>query len=199
MNEMAGLVFGFCRMEIFMSRYLDKSELWDMIKMHIYTSLAAFFLGVIMIFFTSHGIGKYIFSIVFMLVHMLVLYSKSEDIARHNKKEYTNQTAYWWKGILLPLGIFAIWGALFVLYKVTWQYDIISYNSGFINNFLFLFWNYIYSGFLGLSGGYMNIWALVFVFGAPLAASFLGYLAGFKGFDLSIKVAGIMYEKKDDN
>lgn len=180
-----------------MNRYIKLKQLCEIAKMHLYVSLAALFFGVILLSFVTGSIGKYIFSTIFILIYMLALYTKSGEIAAKDKKSYTDDIPYWWKGVILPLGIFAVWIILYILYSFSWRYDIVGYTSGFINNTMFVVWNFIYTGFLGLSGGKFNYWCIALIVLAPVIASGLGYLAGYKGFDLSQRVVKIVYEKKD--
>lgn len=181
-----------------MSKFIKFGQVLNIIKMHLYVSLVASFLGTMMISFVVGGTTKYIFSLIFILVYMLVLYSKSEDIARHDKKSYTHDVPYPWKGVLLPVGIFLIWGFLYLLYYITWKYGIISYSSGFINNIIFVIWNFIYTGFMSLGDGKFNYLSLILIFGVPIFACGAGYFAGYKNFDISEKVAKIVYENKKD-
>lgn len=181
-----------------MSKYIRFSQIWTIVKMHFYVSVVAMFMGMIMPGFVIGSI-KHIASLIFIFIYMLVLYSKSEDIARHDKKQYTDDVPYIWKGMLLPVGVFIIWGMLYVLFHFSWKYDIVNSFSGFTNNLLFVFWNYVYIGFMNMMDGQFDAWALVLVFIIPLIACGGGYMAGYKGFDLSSKVAKLVYDKKEEN
>lgn len=184
--------------EVMMGKYMRGSQLLTIIKMHLYLSLAATFLGLIAVPVVTGNTTKYIFSGVFVFIYMLVLYSKSEDIARRDKRSYTDEVSYWWKGLLLPAGIFICWIFLYILYHVSWKYNIITNTSGFINNMLFVIWSFVFTGFMNLSDGKINYIGIIVAAAAPLIACGGGYLAGYKGFDLSIKVSKIMYEEKED-
>ena len=105
---------------------------------------------------------------------------------------------YIWKGFLLPVGVFVVWGILFALFSFTWKYDIINSFSGFTNNLLFVFWNYVYIGFLKMKDGNFDVLAMSLLFITPLIACGGGYIAGYKGFDISSKVAKIVYDKKEN-
>ncbi len=180
-----------------MGKYMKLSQIFDIVKMHFYVSAVSVFMGTILPFVLD-GSLKYIFSGVFILIYALALYSKSGEAAAHDKKEYTPEKAYAWKGLLLPCGIFAVWVVLFALYSFSWKYDIVGYSSGFINNLLFAVWNFIYSGFLDMNNGSFNWYAVVIAAVVPVAACGIGYYAGFRRFDLSEKVAKIVYEQKDE-
>ena len=180
-----------------MSKYIRIGQIWSIIKTHFVVSLIAMFMGMIMPWFVV-GSPKHIASLIFIFIYMLVMYSKSEDTAKHDKKQYTTDVPYIWKGLLLPVGIFIVWGILYALFYFTWKYDIINSFSGFTNNLLFVFWNYVYVGFLNIADGKFNVWAMSLAFFIPLVACGGGYFAGFKGFDISRKVANIVYDKKDE-
>lgn len=180
-----------------MSKYLGFKQLFDVVKMHFYVSLVALFMGVIGMPVATGDVSKYIFSGVFVFIYALAMYSKGNDIAVRDKKSYTTEVPYFWKGALLPVGIFVIWGFLYALYFVTWKYDIIVYNSGFINNMLFLLWNSVYSGFLNLRSGNFDVAGVVMFFLIPVVTCGLGYFAGYRSFDIGIKVSKLIYEKQD--
>ena len=180
-----------------MEKYMKLSQILDIVKMHFYVSIAAVFMGTILPF-VLEGTLKYIFTAVFAAVYALAMYSKSAETAWYDRKEYTPQKAYAWKGFLLPLGIFAVWIILFALYKFSWKYEIVSYSSGFINNFLFAMWNFVYSGILELNNGSFSWYIIGVEAVVSIAACAIGYYAGFRRFDLSEKVAKIVYEQKDE-
>lgn len=185
-----------------MSKYIKFKQILKMIKIHFAVSLVVMFMGLILPIFYMEGI-KIIASAVFVFVYMLILYAASAEIAGHDKKSYTAETAYPWKGIILPVGIFAVWVFLYVMYYMSWKYGIVNmqFASGMINHFLFVMWNQIYSGFMNSSemvSGNFEIWVTVPVVIVPLIACGGGYFAGYKGFDISEKVADIMYDKKNE-
>lgn len=181
-----------------MGKYINIHELWTMIKSHLINSLVFTFFGTILVSFSNGATSKYLFSLICIAVYMLDLYTRAEEIAKYDKKSYTGKISYPWKGILLPVGILGIWLLLFILYRVSWEYDIVSYNSGFINNLLFIIWNYIYKGFLDFTNGSFNYYYIILVVLVPVTASGLGYLAGLKNFDLSQKVVKMVYEEKKE-
>ncbi len=183
-----------------MGKYISIKELLIMIKTHLITSFIFTFFGTILISFSNGYISKYIFSLICIFIYMLSLYTRAEEIARYDKKSYTEKFSYPLKGLLLPIGILAVWVILFILYFVSWKYDIITYSSGFINNLLFVIWNYMYKGFLSFNNGSFNYYYMILVVLVPFTASGLGYLAGYRNFDLSKRVVKLVYEeKKEEN
>lgn len=183
-------------MTLQMNKYITPLQLAETAKTHLCVSLISAFVGITLPSFCE-GVLKYVFSVIFMLIYALALYVKSEETAQHDGKSYTEQKRYKWKGIILPAGIYAVWLVLFVLYKFSWKYDIVSYNSGFINNLLFVVWNFIYSGFMDMNNGSFNSYAVVLIVLLPAAACFFGYFAGSVGFSLTEQIAKFVYEKKD--
>ena len=188
-----------------MSKYISFKQIFQLVKMHLYVSIAATFMGLIMVSFSTGGITKYIFSGIFILIYMLVLYSKSADIAKHDRQEYSKEVPYAAKGFLLPIGIFVVGTLFYVLYSITWKCNIIDTTSGFVNNALFVVWTFVYTGLANLSNGHISLTAVIAFIIVPEIAAELGYFAGFKNFDLSEKVAEVVYDldenkeyKKDD-
>lgn len=182
-----------------MGKYINIHELWTMIKAHLTTSLIFTFFGTILVSFSNGTTSKYLFSLICIAIYMLTLYTRAEEIARYDKKSYTEKFSYPLKGVVLPIGILGVWVLLFILYSVSWKYDIISYNSGFINNLLFVIWNYMYKGFLNFTNGSFNYYYIILIVLVPITASGLGYLAGLKNFDLSKKVVKMVYEEKKED
>ncbi len=181
-----------------MSKYISFKQILQLVKMHLYVSFAAMFMGLIMVSFSTGGITKYIFSSVFILIYMLVLYSKSADIAQHDRQSFSKEVPYAAKGLLLPIGIFVVGALLYLLYSITWKYNIIDTTSGFINNTLFVFWTFIYTGLANLSNGHISAAAIAAFIIVPEIAAGLGYFAGYRRFDLSEKVAKVVYDIEED-
>ena len=57
----------------------------------------------------------------------------------------------------------------------------------------------MYSGFLNLRSGIFDVSGVIMFFAVPVLACGLGYLAGYKDFDISIKISKLVYEKKDED
>ena len=70
--------------------------------------------------------------------------------------------------------------------------------TAWIDNFLFIIWSFPFSAFIKLSDGIMSSFGYVLVAVLPFLASFAGYFAGYKDFDLQSKLLGAVYEKKNN-
>lgn len=179
-----------------MGKYINMPQTAAIVKVHLYVALTATFAGIILPVALEGAFG-YVFSMVFMLIYALAMYNKSEEIARHDGKSYSDGHVHPCKGLVLPVGVAAVWLVLLALYLFSWKYDIVSYGSGFINNIMFAVWGFVYNGFMRLDNGSFNWFSLVLAILLPTAACGAGYFAGYKGFDLSKKVAGLVYEKQE--
>ncbi len=182
-----------------MSKIINFKQLFEIIKTHFVVSVIAFFVGTTLAPMIATKGAKNIFSLIFILFYMVLIYNKSEGIARRDKKGYTEEKPYKWKGLLLPIGVYIIWAFFYVLYFVSWKYQIISYTSGFLNNLLYLIWNYCFYTFINVGSGNVGALSIIMFFTVPLIACFMGYFAGYRNFDLSEKVAGMVYDKKDED
>ena len=169
------------------------------VKRHFIVSIVTMFLGIVLPVFMMNGVKEFA-SLIAMFIYVLVLYSTCVDMARQDRKQYTEEVAYPWKGLILPVGIYVIWGFLYIMFYFSWKYGIVhpDFVSGIINNILFVMWNYVYMGFMQIMEGKFAMWTLILVFLTPLVACGVGYFAGYKGFDVSEKVVKVVYDKKDD-
>ena len=182
-----------------MAKYIRLRQLYEIIKTHFYVSVIAFLVGTTLSPMISSKGSKNIFSLIFILFYMVMMYNKSESIARRDRKRYTKETPYKWKGLLLPIGVYVIWGFFYVMYVVSWENQIITYTSGFINNLLYIMWNYCYYTFINIGSANVGALSVIMFFTVPLISCFMGYFAGYRNFDLSEKVAGMVYEKKEED
>lgn len=182
-----------------MRKILIPKQLFEIIKTHCCVSVIAFLVGTTLSPMIVTKFSKNLFSLIFIFLYMVLIYNKSESIARRDRKTYTEEKPYKCKGLVLPLGIYLVWGFLYVMYYISWKYQIISYTSGFINNLLYIMWNYCYYAFINVGNLNVGVLSIIMFFTVPLITCMLGYFAGYRNFDLSEKVAGIIYEKKDED
>ena len=181
-----------------MGKYISLGEILKVIKAQFIVSVIAMFFGMLFIGFSATGFSKYIFSIVFILFNILSLYNASYEIAIHNNKEYNDEKSFVFKGLFLGLGIVAVSVILYILYYFTWKCDIVTYSSGFINNLIFIAWNYPFNNFLNPNNGIVSVAGVAVEVIVISGTCFFGYFAGIKKFDLSQKVTKIVYDNKDN-
>jgi len=175
---------------------------FNIIKTHALISFVAFLLG-ILIFPSAitNSFGKIIFSVIATIVYILSIYNSAYEIYSRDNKSYTQESPFKLKGLLMGVPLLILTIIIYTLYFFSWRFmtidGIIVGASGWINNFLFLIWSFPFTGFINLANGTMNLYGYVIVALIPLISSFLGYFAGFYGFDLNAKINQLIYEKKN--
>lgn len=189
-----------------MSKYLTLEQLAKIIYTHFYSSSMIFFLGI----FVFSGVvtsdaGLVIYSILTTVIYFFSIYNAAVGICHRDKKSYTHENPYWFKGFLLPIGLLLVSTLLYLLYFVTWKYMTINsmlYSAqGYINNILFTMWTFPFNAFIGLGNGYMNLYGYIIVAVVPFIASFLGYFAAYNNYDITSTVSKLIYatNKKEKN
>ena len=173
----------------------------QLLKSHLYTSAFVFIFGVLIFAgVITHNVGSVIFSAVTTIIYFFSIYGTAFEIAMRDKKSYTPEQPYPVKGLILPIGILIASILIYALYFTAWKFMTINgmlfSAAGWIDNFLFIIWSFPFSAFIKLSNGYMNTFGYIFVSVFPFIASFCGYFAGYKDFDLHTKLLGAVYEKK---
>ncbi len=181
-----------------MKKYLDFNQIFALTKTHFFVSLVATLLGAVMIPFGTNGFFKTAFSVVMSILYAVCIYSKAGDIAKNDKIFYKEDLPSYLKGLILPVGIWLVWIFLYVLFDISWKYRIMSFSTGIINNMLFVIWNYVFTGFLNPLNGHIDAFGVVMFFAVSLLASFGGYIATRKNFDISTKVSKLIYEEETE-
>ena len=176
----------------------------QLLKSHAATSGLIFIFGILIFAgVITHNIGSVIFSSVATVIYFFSIYGVAFEIAVHDKKSYTPEEPYPLKGLPLAASIFFASAVLYALYIIAWKLMTINGTlfsvTGWIDNFLFIIWSFPFSAFIGLSEGYMSVFGYVFIAVFPFLASFAGYYAGYRNFDLQTKLLGAIYEKKKND
>lgn len=189
-----------------MSRFPTASQLLKIIKTHFITAAIIFIVG--MFIFPNIFVSKIfnlIFSIVATVIYFFAMYNSANSIVQRDKKSYTPETPYKYKGLLLPFGLLLVTVFLYLLYCITWKFITINGQlfsfSGFFNNIIFTLWTFPFSAFIDLKNGVMNIFGCILVVILPFVACFLGYLAGYVGYDITATLYRFIYntDKKENN
>ena len=185
-----------------MSKYITLSQLLKTVKIHLITTATIFLLAMfIFAGMITTKIGGIIFSCIATLVYFLSIYTFSLETANRDKKSYTKETPYKFKGLLLPLGIFVITIFLYALYSLTWKYmtfDNSLYSfQGYFNNIVFIIWTFPFNAFLDLNNGILSWYGYLIIAIVPFIASFLGYYAGYIGYDISMTINKFIYDSNE--
>lgn len=183
---------------------LPVKQMLRIVKSHIITSVIMFIIGLfaaVAVFGTT--LGMIIFTIISMLIYFVITYAEAYDIAKRDKKKITKEEPYFCKGFLLPLLMIAITVILYIGYYISWTYlkdargilGIIRW----ILHFVFLVWSFPFNIILNPSKGLLNWYGYIVIILVPVIFSGIGYIAGLKDFDISVKMSKFIYESKEDN
>ncbi len=176
-------------------------QILKMLMHHIFTAVTgAFFCIMGMIVFLNKTLPNEIIAVLFLGLYFIVLYVRAGDCARYDKKTYTPTKAHPLKGFILPIGIIVCYIILFRLYSLSWKYQtpegMIATGWGKLLSVAYVIYTYMYARFATIAQGAVSIWVHFMAVLVPLAASVLGYIAGFKNFSVYDKLLSLMYEKK---
>ncbi len=185
-----------------MSKYVSFTEIMRMVKTHACTVGAIFLLGILIFArVITSSIGGVIYSAAATVVYFFSMYNTAYDVAVRNKKSYTEEKPYTLKGLILPVGLLIVSMLMCVLDYIVWNYMTIDGAivgaSGIILNVLFVAWTFVYNGFLNIASGAMEWYGYAMLGIIPFVASFFGYLAGIKGFDITGVFMKLVYEDMD--
>ena len=190
-------------MEIFMDnkfRYSLTAQMLKVLKTQFLITLMFFLLWLIIINLMVIDWANMIFAIIATISCFFAIYSTAYDVVSSDKKSYTPQKPYIAKGLLLPAFLEVVNVLMLILYKCAWHFGSnehgINTIFGLVGNILFKMWTIMYDGYVSIGNGHVSLLAYIMIFGMPVAASFVGYFAGYKNFDLASKLNSLAYEKK---
>lgn len=148
----------------------------------------------------SNEVGNMIFTVIFTLIYFMSIYGAASNCAARDKKTFTEQKPYPWKGLILPVGILLATALLWGLYKIAWTFitidGVLATFSGVACSMIFTIWTFMFNAFMGIQSGAINGYAVIILIVVPVAASGLGYYMGYRGFDIYDKLMRLVYEKK---
>ncbi len=185
-----------------MSKYVTPAQMLKIVKTHLFTAAVIFLLG-ILIFASAvtSDIGSVLFSAIATIIYFFSIYSSAYDVAQRDKKSYTEEQPYRFKGLLLPIGLLIATVLLYALYLITWKFMTIDGSlysvQGYINNILFYMWTFPFTAFINLEHGFMAWYGYVIVILLPFISSFLGYLAGYYNYDINGTLFKLIYNTND--
>lgn len=172
-----------------------------MIKNH-FTVSVVFMIFFLMTASMQKGLFNIIFGIFGFLGYFLSIYSYSGSAFQSDKMSASPLSPNPVKGLWLPAFLTIANVIIILLYKLAWAQGSDGQSMteiwSLILNIVSLLWVAPYQPLLGMAFGHIELMGYIIIFATPFIASFLGYLAAYKGFDLSAKVHGLAYEKKKD-
>lgn len=172
-----------------------------MVKSH-FTTAVLFMIIFLLMTSMMQGIGGIIFGILGVIGYFLTIYSAAVASQKSDRLPSSPLTPKPLKGFILPLLLIALNLLIVLLYKAAWAYassgGTLQEPWSLIANIIALLWVAPYQPILGMASGHIELHGYIIIFVLPVVASGLGYLAEYKGFDLSEKLRGIAYEKKED-
>lgn len=176
-------------------KYSIKGQIISVILTHLEIVALSFVMWLFTISITLLKMGEMIYSIVAAIAYFVCMYLKCFSQAKDDKKSFSPLTPKPFKGLLLSTGITIVNVVIFLIHISVLNFagenpsDFLSTAS----NVVYLFW---FSPFINLIDSQsVAISELVMILIMPLSSCFLGYLAGYKNFDISAKLRAIMYEK----
>lgn len=159
--------------------------------------IAAAFYG-----FIAKPVFKEVLSLIFMTVYFGIVYSRAHKFASLDKRDYTPTKLSLLKGVLLGVFIAVTFVIMLVIYKLMWAAvgvdGAINSVPAWIYSLIFWFYTIPYNGIMGLAHGEMTLYSQIIMIALPIAATTAGYAAGMMGFNIMDKIAGAVYEKKED-
>ena len=181
-------------------KYSIKGQIISVILSHLKAVFLFFIVWTIDIAVISLKIGGAIYTVTSTILYFIIMYSACYSQAKNDKKSYSPLTPKKYKGILLSMGvlvmsIFVVFGYIFVWQKASDGENLINLWAVAVNIF-YLFWFSPFISFLGKQKGTIAITEYAIAFIIPIASCFLGYLAGYKNFDIAEKMRFLVYEKK---
>ncbi|MBR4720323.1 MAG: hypothetical protein IK057_01035 [Clostridia bacterium] len=181
-------------------KYTWHGQILSLVIAHIEAAFIFFFVWLIAISITGTGLGGLIYSSVSAVFYSIMMYSVGYSVAKNDKKSYAKLTPFAYKGALISLGLLILNILTAILYRMSWTFG----SSGgsltnlwaVIGNVFTLFWFSPYMNLLSLDNGNMSVCGYLIIVFLHTVMCFLGYLAGYKNFDISAKLKFLFYEKK---
>lgn len=179
-------------------------QMLEIIKSHAVVAFCLFFLGLFAETAVYRpNIGMIVFMIFKLLIYFFVIYADTYKIAKHDKKSYTKEEPYFYKGFLLPIGLIIITVLLYIVYYLVWKH--MTVDGSFVSiaprllNLAFIIWSYPCKEVIGLKEGFIEWYGFIILIILPVIISGIGYFAGLKEFDINSLISKIVYEEKDNN
>lgn len=181
-------------------RYTLPGQLCTPLKNHATTTLFFSLMWFMTINLWTSRTGQIIFSSLGLLVYFLAIYGAGYETCLDDKKPYSCHSPKWYRGIYLPIFLTIVNVLVIIIYKCSWAFGTtdgyISNGWALTGNILAVLWYAPYKGLLGMNQGHFELQGYLIIILLPYIATFLGYLAGYKNFDIYAKLNSFAYEKK---
>lgn len=181
-------------------KYTWHGQFLSVIVTHIEAAVLFFIVWLISIAATGTRVGGLIYSSVSAVFYAVMMYSAGYSAEKSDKKSYTKLTPIPYKGAVIALGLMLVNFLVGFLYKLSWTLggntEELTNLWAAAGNIFGIFWFSPYVNLLGMDKGNISGCGYAIIFFLHTAACFLGYLAGYKNFDLSAKLRFLVYEKK---
>ena len=181
-------------------KYTKIGQMVDVLKTHSMSALAFSLLWMAFIMIWTNTVGSYVFAFIAIVSYFFSIFGCGERAAKNDKKSYVTGDPELKKGVYIPLLLLAVNLIFIALYKITWVFgsngESIQELWSVITNVISYAWFAPFGSFSGMDKGNFSIIGIILIIIVPQISYFLGYLAGMKGYDISEKLFGFMYEKK---
>lgn len=180
-------------------KYTIQAQLLRMLRKHATTALMFALIWLIMISLWATTVGSYIFAALGTLGYFFAIYNEGCDSAIDDKKPYSPLTPKPLKGLYLPVLLTVINILIIIIYKCSWHFGAtdgsLTNAWGLTGNVISILWFCMYKTLLGMDKGHFELQGYLIIVFLPYIASFLGYYAGYKGYDIYGKINSLAYEK----
>ncbi len=150
----------------------------------------------------SSQTGWYLMSIATSIFYVITVYSAAYKIGGKDIKSYSEHKPYMLKGVVITLLTLAATFVLSLLYSLSYSLSLpnftIEMGLKLVLQLGFTWWGYAFEGFRAASDGNISViyWLLAYL--VMPTASFFGYWAGIKQFELSHTFFSWLVYKKED-
>lgn len=176
-----------------------KYQFLNMLLMHAAAVGVTFVFGAVAFwYFLDKPVWKELLSAVFIAVYFGMLYVRAKKFALLDCKPYTPLKPNKLKGLLFGAEIAASIAAVFAVFELV--LTLCSGDGGaaaiLSSTALLCFWSFPFYGIMNLSDGMITWYSAVLMIIIPVAACYLGYIAGCRKLEIMEKLEDFMYEKE---
>ena len=183
-------------------RYTTIGQMLQILKTYSINAILFAIVWVMLANLWSTGVGRYIYVVISLVTMFFTLYGCGEQIAKDDKKPYANRGICIKRSLYMPCLVMAAQILFILMFKLTWMLgsdgDNIQEVWAVATNLMSYAWFAPFGTIAGMNKGSFSVLGYVLMFLIPEGGYVLGYLAAAKGYDISEKLFGFMYEKKNE-